>query len=90
MSSHLCRPVSRAFFALSAGEYPIIDHVNEEDVIILNKNTGRKKVIDVKYTIYPHISFIKQQRRSIAILKAKKNIKEESLQLGVTPKQLTS
>ena len=38
----LCRPVSRAFFALSAGEYPIIDHVNEEDVIILNKNTGRK------------------------------------------------
>ena len=55
-----------------------------------NKNTGRKRVIDVKYTIYPHINFIKQQRRSIAILKAKKNIKEESLQLGVTPKQLTS
>ncbi len=84
----LARPVERAITTLKEGEDPIISYVDSEEIYAVSQQTGRKRVVDIKYTIFPKESFIKDQRRSLALRAKKKMLKQEAEELGVKPRQL--
>lgn len=84
----LARPVDRALMTLSEGEGAIISHFETEEVHLLNQKTGRKKIVDFKYTIYPKKEFVKEQKRSLALRAEKEALRLQAEELGVKPSQL--
>lgn len=82
------RPVTRALSVLSSGKNKIISHIHVENIFVKNKATGRKKIIDYRYNIYPTESFISIQKRSLAISDEKRKIQSDATRLCVEPAQM--